>query len=71
MTDIRSALVATFSSRATHPIPERLAAPPEAWAVDFPAMANEAGLSTSDYLRAFSILDAFWTTGSLGKTDGQ
>ncbi len=62
---IRAALVATFFARATHPIPAKLATPPTAWAADFPAMAAEAGLSTNDYLEAFSILDAFWTSGSL------
>ncbi len=65
---IRAALAVTFSSRATHPMPAELASPPTAWATDFPAMAAEAGLSTSDYLQAFAILDAFWTAGSLFST---
>lgn len=65
---IRAALAVTFSSRATHPIPAKLATPPTAWATDFPAMAAEAGLSTDDYLEAFSILDAFWTSSSLFST---
>jgi hypothetical protein len=67
---IRSALRATFAARGTHPLPASLNAPPGAWAVDFPAMAIEAGLSTSDYLEAFSILEAFWTAGALGPAPG-
>ena len=63
VTETRSALSATFSARATHPIPDKLEPPPEAWAVDFPPMAAEAGLSTADYLEAFSVLAAFWSTG--------
>jgi hypothetical protein len=69
--EIRSALIATFSARATHSIPEKLEPPPETWATDFPAMATEAGLSTSDYLNAFSVLNEFWTTGSLGRADSE
>jgi hypothetical protein len=64
---IRSALRATYSVRATHPLPASLAPPPASWAVDFPAMAAEAALSTGDYLEAFAILVAFWDAGSLGE----
>jgi hypothetical protein len=64
--EIRVALAATFSTRATHPLPESLSPPPTAWAVDFPAMADEAGLSTTDYLIAFAKLQDFWSTHSLG-----
>ncbi len=63
---IRSALRATFAARGTHTLPTSLDPPPEAWAIDFPAMAIEAGLSTSDCSEAFSILEAFWTAGALG-----
>jgi Nucleotidyl transferase AbiEii toxin, Type IV TA system len=67
---IRSALRATFAARGTHPLPSSLNPPPGAWAVDFPAMATEAGLSTTDHLEAFSILEAFWTAGRLGDEAG-
>jgi Nucleotidyl transferase AbiEii toxin, Type IV TA system len=63
---IRSALRATFAARGTHTLPTSLVPPPAAWAIDFPAMAIEAGLSTSDCFGAFSILEAFWTSGALG-----
>lgn len=64
--DIRSALLATFSARGTHPLPASLDPPPKAWALDFPAMATEAGLSTTDCVKAFSVLEAFWTSNALG-----
>ena len=50
VSEIRSAIRTTFATRGTHPIPETLQPPPGAWAVDFPPMAIEAGLSTTDYL---------------------
>ncbi len=64
--EIREALLATFSARTTHPLPGSLSPPPEAWATDFPAMATEAGLSTSNYLNAFEKLQEFWSAHSLG-----
>src|SRR5271157_571307 len=64
--DIRSALLATFSARGTHPLPASLDPPPKAWALDFPTMATEAGLSTTDCVKAFSMLEAFWTSNALG-----
>ena len=67
---IRSALRATFDTRATHPLPASLELPPASWAVEFPAMAAEAGLTTGDYLEAFSILDSFWAANSLGTAAG-
>ncbi len=64
--EIRAAVQAAFSARGTHPVPERLTPPPEPWGLDFPPMAVQAGLSTTNYLEAFSILDAFWTSSALG-----
>lgn len=58
---IRRALAATFSTRATHPLPEALPLPPPEWATEFVAMATEAGLSTMDFLEAFRLLTDFWT----------
>lgn len=64
--EIRGALAATFQTRNTHPLPETLPLPPEHWKADFPGMATEAGLSTTDYLAAFAVVDAFWTDHRLG-----
>lgn len=66
--ELQSALRATFSTRATHPLPDTLPSPPDHWAVDFPTMAAEAGLSTADLVAGFQIVQAFWSAHSLGKT---
>lgn len=63
---IRAALAATFSARATHPLPEVLPTPPDAWKEEFSIMAAEAGISTGDYLAAFGFLDGFWRGNKLG-----
>jgi hypothetical protein len=57
---VRAALAATFATRNTHPLPELLPPPPEAWRGDFAAMAAEARLSTTDYLEGFAVLRQFW-----------
>jgi hypothetical protein len=63
--DFRGALEATFSTRATHPLPKTLQPPPAEWRTEFARMAAEAGLSTTEYLEAFAILEHFWTTHGL------
>jgi hypothetical protein len=68
---IRIALSATFAARATHTLPTVLGPPPGSWVIDFPPMAAEAGLSTSDCLEAFAILDGFWRAAALGGLDAQ
>src|SRR5207249_701248 len=50
VSELRRALEATFSTRATHPLPAELKLPPKSWAADFSSMAAEAGLSTTEYL---------------------
>lgn len=67
--EIRAALQATFATRDTHPLPASLAEPPAHWKNDFPVMAAEAGLSTSDHLGAFAILEAFWAAHRLGTAE--
>lgn len=64
--DIRTALEATFATRATHPLPNILQPPPGEWRIEFTRMAAEGGLSTTEYLEAFAILERFWTTHGLG-----
>lgn len=65
---VRSALATTFQVRNSHLLPGYLSQPPEHWKFDFSGMAAAAGLSTTDLLAAFGILDDFWNTNSLGKT---
>jgi hypothetical protein len=65
---VRAALLATFETRGTHPLPSVLPAPPPHWEAEFPTMAEEAGLSTTDYLAAFAIMNAFWDANRLGET---
>lgn len=63
--DVRRALAATFTTRATHPLPKALPPPPDAWATEFSGMAAEAGLSTTDYLDAFAVVERFWAVHGL------
>ena len=63
---IAGALEVTFAARGTHQLPKSLPPPPPFWARDFPAMAGEAGLSTGEYLEAFSVLERFWEENALG-----
>jgi hypothetical protein len=67
---VQRALEATFSTRATHPLPQTLEPPPGEWRIDFTGMATEAGLSTREYLKAFAILDEYWTAHRLGAGAG-
>lgn len=64
---VRAALAATFDTRHTHPLPAHLLPPPDDWALDFPGMAEEAGLSTTDYLAAYASLSDYWERNTLGK----
>jgi len=63
---VRDALRRTYTTRGTHPLPSSLPTPPAAWGRDFPALAEEAGLSTGDHLAAFAILDRYWAENALG-----
>ncbi len=68
LAQLRDALATTFSTRGTHQLPKMLAPPPTHWKVDFPQMASEAGLSTTDVITAFVMLEAFWNSNSLGES---
>ncbi len=59
--EVRRAVIETFTHRRRHTIPTRLAPPPSAWAAEIPAMAREAGISTTILGEAFTILDEFWS----------
>lgn len=66
--NVQGALLATFSTRGSHPLPRKLPPPPEGWTEDFAPMAAEAGLATTNYLEAFSVLERFWEAHVLGGT---
>lgn len=53
------AIGATFACRNTHPFRPSLPAPPASWATEFPAMANQAGLTMEDLGTAFERLSGF------------
>ena len=57
---VRLAVIQTFAHRQQHSIPSSLAPPPASWAAEFPAMAEEAGISTTVMDEAYAILCAFW-----------
>ncbi len=58
--DVAVAIRETFRRREAHPVPRELAAPPIAWASEFPALAEQAGLSTQVLNAAFEILAAYF-----------
>lgn len=52
---------ATFAVRGTHPLPERLPAPPASWAQSFAAIAAEAvKLPTTDLREGHALAAKFW-----------
>ncbi len=55
---VTKALQATFTKRATHPIPDKLVPPPPDWNPRFAALAAECNLST-DVDAAFASLERF------------
>ncbi|MFG0242218.1 MAG: nucleotidyl transferase AbiEii/AbiGii toxin family protein [Phycisphaerales bacterium JB054] len=69
--EVRRAVAETFTHRRRHTIPTRLAPPPSAWAAEFPAMASEAGISTTALEEAFTVLNEFWrVVEPLNRPDG-
>jgi hypothetical protein len=68
LAQLRTALSVTFSTRGTHLLPKMLTPPPTHWKIDFPKMASEAGLSTTDVVTAFAMLKDFWSSNSLGES---
>ena len=58
--EVRGALVETFRRRARQSLPTHLPAPPSAWRDEFPSMALEAGISTTDVAKAFAAVAAYW-----------
>lgn len=59
---VRSAVRATFSTRATHPVLAALPDAPSAWASGFALLAEQAGLDVRDVGRAAEQVRRFWET---------
>jgi hypothetical protein len=49
-----------FSVRATHPVPDELPDPPLFWNEDYPAFADELGLTETSVDQAMRTLRRFW-----------
>jgi hypothetical protein len=57
---VRRALVATFETRGTHPLPGKLPTPPRDWEEPYAALAEELGLPARTPAQAYVFLDAHW-----------
>ena len=57
---VARAVQATFATRKTHDIPEKLLAPPEEWKEPYATMAQEAGLILTDIQLAYTLVVRFW-----------
>jgi hypothetical protein len=58
---IRDAVLRTFGHRKRHDVPRELLPPPAAWALEYPAMAAEAGITATTTADAFDMLVRFWS----------
>ena len=68
VSDIKAAIEATFRTRNTHPIPERLPSPPDSWTAEFSAMAKEANLSTRTLAEGVERLTHHWDAHQLNQS---
>ena len=59
--EIMAAVEATFSLRNTHPVPDALPLPPEAWRETFAEMAMEAQLQVAALDAGYALVNRFWT----------
>lgn len=66
---LRAAIEATFRSRATHPVPERLPEPPGFWAVPYARMAGDQRLAWRD-LEAVTVAARAFVDPVLAGRDG-
>jgi hypothetical protein len=57
---IKRALVATFETRGTHPLPDQLPEPPADWAEPYAALAQELGLPALNLEEAYAFLSDYW-----------
>ncbi len=58
--EVAAAIRETFMRRNTHVVPNPLPAPPTLWVSEFPALAQQAGLSTPNLEAAFEALTMYF-----------
>lgn len=54
------ALQGTFERHGKHPVPRELAPPPVEWASEFPLMAAQVGLRSTELMQCFGVLAEYW-----------
>jgi hypothetical protein len=64
---VKRALKATFETRGTHPLPERLPTPPTDWVEPYAALAQELGLPALTLQEAYTYLDDYWQKWGLNQ----
>jgi len=57
---VKRALRATFETRGTHPLPERLPMPPTDWAEPYAALAQDLQLPVMTLQEAYTYLNTYW-----------
>ena len=68
---LAAALIATFQTRATHPIPNQLPEPPGSWTAAFAAMVGRTPLvSVNDLAAGYALVAAFWNPMLAGTVSG-
>ena len=64
--EVRRAVVATFSHRDTHPLPEQLPSPPREWSAPFVALADELDMPVKTLDEAYNYIQDKWNSWELG-----
>ena len=57
---VKRALRATFETRVTHPLPERLPMPPTDWPEPYAALAQDLQLPVVTLQEAYTYLNTYW-----------
>ena len=65
---VKRALRATFETRGTHPLPERLPMPPTDWAEPYAALAQDLQLPVVTLQEAYTYLNTCWQEWDLGQS---
>lgn len=68
---VKRALRATFETRGTHPLPERLPTPPTDWAEPYTALAQDLQLPVMPLQEAYTYLNTYWLGRKLGQSSDE